>query len=133
LVGKKLTSVYQAIPKHANIPGSNVFTNAYQRSVEVQGDGSSTCTFSIINEWFAIYGIEMRSGDGRVRVNTSNSKPVSLGPRGTFLTLTAPDGAFPRWDDSVTSTCRQTSAAGAFTIATDGTFTNFNACTWDLR
>jgi hypothetical protein len=119
--------LFQAIPKPANIPGDNVFTNVYQRSEVIQGDGTSVAEFQITSEWFAIYGTERMSEDGRVRVSTSDYQPVTLGPKGTFKTLTAINGKSPKWDDSPTVTSKQTSAAGAFTIATDGSFTNFNS------
>ena len=81
----------------------------------------------MVKEWFAIYGTEQKSKDGKVRVATADFKSIKLGPNGTYQTLTTDggDGVSPAWADASE---KKTSAAGAFTIATDGTFTFPNPC-----
>ncbi|EWZ79063.1 hypothetical protein FOWG_16781 [Fusarium oxysporum f. sp. lycopersici MN25] len=113
--------LFQALPKPLNVPGDDVFANVYQSSVNIEGNGESNVSFNMTNEWYAIYGTSNRSPDGKVRVSTSSSKPVSLGPDGSYNIITTynKDGKSPEWKDAGGKT---TAAPGAFSIATDGTF-----------
>lgn len=113
--------LFQALPKPSNVPGDDVFANVYQSSVNIEGNGESNVSFNMTNEWYAIYGTSNRSPDGKVRVSTSSSKPVSLGPDGSYNIITThnKDGKSPEWKDAGGKT---TAAPGAFSIATDGTF-----------
>lgn len=71
------------------------------------------------SEYFAMYGTEEASHDGTVRVSTSDSQPAKLGPNGTYsLITTAEDHVSPMWKPATNTTA----APGAFTIATDSSF-----------
>jgi hypothetical protein len=43
-------------------------------------------------KYFAIYGTASESSDGSVRVYTSSSVPVKLGPNGSTVVLTTQNG-----------------------------------------
>jgi hypothetical protein len=72
------------IPKPSNMPGSDVFTNGYQRSPRIQGNVTSNVTFETTTQIFASYGTWRMSKDGKVRVSTSDYKQAKMGPGGSY-------------------------------------------------
>jgi len=110
--------LFQDLPKPANIPRDNVFTNVYQRAARVSN--SAEARFQISSDLYALHGASHRTDDGMVQVETSEYRPARLGPQGSrfYLTTENSRGQFPRFgkeDDSV-------QAGGAFAISSDGTF-----------
>ncbi|KAF5543898.1 hypothetical protein FMEXI_6832 [Fusarium mexicanum] len=123
--------LFQVIPHPANIPWEEVFTNVYQRSVRVQGNGSSKASFQMANQYWAVYGTSEQCQDGQTKVATSDSRDVVLGPNGSFFVLSTmpgpkgtPDGVSPCFDDEASGN-RSTYAPGSFAIRSDGSF-NYN-------
>lgn len=129
---KQSFMLFQSLPKPSNLPQSNVFTNVYQRSNQIQGDGINKATFQITNEYWAVYGTSSQSTDGLVKISTSDSRKVTLGPAGSFFVLSTlpgdddkPDGVSPFFDAAQAGT-QTTDAGGAFTIRSDGSFSVLN-------
>ncbi|KAF5687278.1 hypothetical protein FCIRC_2407 [Fusarium circinatum] len=128
---RKQFLLFQVIPHPANIPWEEVFTNVYQRSVQVEGNGSSRASFQVTNQYWAVYGMPEQCRDGQTKVTTSDSRNVVLGPNGSYFVLSTmpgpkgtPDGVSPCFDDAA-SHKDITYAPGAFTIRSDGSF-NYN-------
>ncbi|KAF5966208.1 hypothetical protein FBULB1_11754 [Fusarium bulbicola] len=124
--------LFQSLPKPSNVPQAEVFTNVYQRSVQVQGNGSSKASFQMTSQYWAVYGTSEQSQDGQTKVTTSDSRDTTLGPNGSFFVLSTmpgpngkPDGVSPCFDDTASGK-QATDAAGAFTIRSDGSFTTYN-------
>lgn len=119
--------LFQDMPDPTNGPSSQVFTNVYQRSPKIQSGDDSRVSFQMKQEYFAIYGTGSESSDGSVRVYTSSSVPVKLGPGGTTVVVTTQDGQGddPAWDKAAASG-QSTGAKGGFSIVTDTSFKFLN-------
>jgi hypothetical protein len=115
--------LFQDMPQPSNGPGSKVFTNVYQRSPKIQSGDDSRVTFAMKAEYFAIYGTSSDNDDGTVRVYTSSSVPVKLGPGGSTVVMTTQDnnGEDPIWDKAAMSG-KSTAAKGGFSLVTDSSF-----------
>lgn len=115
--------LFQDMPSPINGPSSKVFTNVYQRSPKIQSGDDSRVSFQMKQEYFAIYGTASQNDDGTVRVFTSSSVPVKLGPAGSTVVVTTQDGVGddPAWDKSAASG-QTTGAKGGFSIVTDTSF-----------
>lgn len=114
--------LFQDLPKPANIPSDQVFTNVYQQASRIPGNGEAR--FEVSSDLYALHGSSHRTDDGRVKVEVSDSRRASLGPNGSkfYLTTENSDGQSPRFDredDSV-------GAPGAFSIGSDDTFSYQN-------
>ncbi|KAF5622967.1 hypothetical protein F52700_10279 [Fusarium sp. NRRL 52700] len=123
--------LFQSIPKPANVPSEGVFTNVYQRSGQVQGNGGAKASFHMASEYSAVYGMSEQMDDGRTKVAVSDSRDAALGPNGSLFFLSTmpdsngkPDGVSPCFNDAASGK-RSTDAPGAFTIYCDGSF-NYN-------
>lgn len=112
--------LFQDMPAPSNGPDSQVFTNVYQRSPKIASDDDSRVSFQMNQEYFAVFGTGSDNPDGSVRVYTSSSKPVKLGPNGTTAVVTTQDGEGndPAWDNDGPPT----NAKGGFSIITDTSF-----------
>ena len=119
--------LFQALPTPANIPSAEVFTNVYQRSPKLGGNASDQVTFQITNEFYGIYGTNTASLDQKVRISTSGSAKATLQSTPTsgavngstfYLSTLDGDGVSPTFK----GTDQTTTAQGAFTIQSDGTF-----------
>ncbi|KAB5583395.1 hypothetical protein GE09DRAFT_300493 [Coniochaeta sp. 2T2.1] len=115
--------LFQDMPAPTNGPSSTVFTNVYQRSPKIQSGDDSRVSFQMKQEYFAIYGTASESSDGSVRIYTSSSVPVKLGPGGTTVVVTTQDGEGndPSWDKAA-AVGQTTGAKGGFSIVTDTSF-----------
>lgn len=115
--------LFQDMPKPSNGPSSKVFTNVYQRSPKIQSGDDSRVSFQMKAEYFAIYGTSSDNDDGTVRVYTSSSVPVKLGPAGSVVVMSTQDGAGedPIWDKSA-AVGLSTNARGGFSLVTDTSF-----------
>jgi hypothetical protein len=115
--------LFQDIPKPNNGPSSSIFTNVYQRSPKIQSGDNAMVTFTMKNEYFAMYGTSSNNDDGTVRVYTSASVPCKLGPGGTVAVVSTFDGEGedPTWDPKAAAG-QSTSANGGFSIVTDTSF-----------
>ncbi|KAF5530650.1 hypothetical protein FMEXI_13425 [Fusarium mexicanum] len=119
--------LFQTTPDVNPSPGSNVFTNIYQASVEIPPGADAN--FSITSQWYGINGTSPTQALGtNVKVNTAQGVEVTLGSGpnpGTTLALTTykSDGESPEFNAT-----KATAAAGngAFQIVTDDTFTPEN-------
>ncbi|KAJ3545789.1 hypothetical protein NM208_g2337 [Fusarium decemcellulare] len=120
--------LFQTNPTQNEQPSSNVFLNVYQASAIVPGadnnGGTSSTTFKITKEWYAVNGTSPSPLNANVTVTTTQSEPVTLGGasnQGTTLALTTvnSDGNDPEFDDSKT---QSTAPNGSFVINTDSTF-----------
>lgn len=118
--------LFQALPKPANIPQSNVFVNVYQRAVKIVGNAEAKASFDISSECYAIYGTSNTSEDGMVRIDTSDYRKAKLGPSGSrfYLTTIGGDGESPSFDKEDSST----TSGGAFIVSSDKTFSTLNPC-----
>lgn len=116
--------LFQSLPKPANIPQNNVFTNVYQHAVKIIGTGNAKASFSISKEIFAIYGTSNTSSDGMVRIDTSDSREAQLGPNGSrfYLSTVDSDGESPFFQKEDKST----QAKGGFIVSSDHTFSALN-------
>ncbi|EHK22034.1 uncharacterized protein TRIVIDRAFT_91371 [Trichoderma virens Gv29-8] len=119
--------LFQALPNPSNIPADEVFTNVYQRSPTLGGNASDQVTFQITNEYYGIYGTNTASADQKVKISTSGSAKATLQSTpssgavngSTFhLSTIGGDGISPTFK----ATEQTTTAQGAFTIQSDGTF-----------
>lgn len=126
---KQAFMLFQSIPRPSNLPQNNVFTNVYQRSPQIVGDRDSKAVFQITNQYWAVYGTSKKSDDGMVQITTSDSREATLGPQGSLFVLGTmegndgkPDGVSPEFKTEDKST----TAGGAFTVRTDGTFSVLN-------
>ncbi|KAK2026630.1 hypothetical protein LX32DRAFT_565831 [Colletotrichum zoysiae] len=115
--------LFQALPAPSNVPAEQVFTNVYQQSPTISGSADDKVTFQILNEYYGIYGTNTASPDQKVKISTSGSAVATL-QSGTVngstfhLTTLNNDGKSPTFR----STEQTTTALGAFTIQSDGTF-----------
>ncbi|KAI8221908.1 hypothetical protein K4K54_007333 [Colletotrichum sp. SAR 10_86] len=116
--------LFQALPKPANVPQNNVFTNVYQRAVQIVGNAQAQASFQISSECFAVYGTSNKSEDGMVKIDTSDYREVKLGPKGSrfYLSTQNSDGESPVFQKEDQST----DAGGAFIVSSDRTFSNLN-------
>ena len=116
--------LFQDLPKPSNGPSDKVFTNVYQRSPKIESGNGSSTTFSMKQEYFAIYGTSSDNDDGTVRVYTSASMSAKLGPGGTVAVVSTQDGegTDPIWDTAAATSSPPTGAKGGFSIVTDNTF-----------
>lgn len=112
--------LFQDLPKPANIPMDNVFTNVYQQAARIPGNGEAR--FEVSSDLFALFGASNRTDEGMVKVQTSDHKRVNLGPGGSRFHLSAEEGVYPRFDREDHSAM----ASGSFVIGTDNTFTPMN-------
>ena len=112
--------LFQDAPKPTNGPTGKVFWNVYQRSPKIESGDDSKTRFEMDSQFFAIYGTATTNDIGNVRVYTSNSKSVKLGPDGSVAALTADQGD-PKWNDEVAKD-KKTAAKGGFSIITDDKF-----------
>lgn len=120
--------LFQTTPQINPSPGSNVFTNIYQASVEIPPGADAN--FSITSQWYGINGTSPAQALGNnVKVNTGQGAEVTLGSTsapGTTLTLTTykSDGESPEWGPSAPAAA---TSNGSFQIVTDDTFTPENS------
>ncbi|KAK4185481.1 hypothetical protein QBC35DRAFT_516875 [Podospora australis] len=114
--------LFHAVPKPAEIPSPDIFSNVYLKSPQILGDGTSSVTFQTSNEYYAIYGTSVQSTDGKVRVGTSDYQPVKLGPHGSYFVLKAAEDGLSPQRDQAASAGKTTEVPGAFTIETDSSF-----------
>ncbi|KAM0541340.1 hypothetical protein ACHAPJ_013288 [Fusarium lateritium] len=117
------------LPRPAGLPQPNVFTNVYQRTGQIAGDGTAKASFQVGSEYWSVLGTSQQSDDGRVKISTSDSRKATLGPNGSFFLLSTldgddgkPDGISPFFKSEESST----TAGGALTIRTDGSFSVLN-------
>ncbi|RBA17563.1 hypothetical protein FPRO05_11278 [Fusarium proliferatum] len=126
--------LFQTTPQINPSPGSNVFTNIYQASVEIPPGADAN--FSITSQWYGINGTSPAQALGNnVKVNTGQGAEVTLGSTsapGTTLTLTTykSDGESPEWGPSAPAAA---TSNGSFQIVTDDTFTPENSSEYYLR
>ncbi|KAK3393875.1 hypothetical protein B0H63DRAFT_459431 [Podospora didyma] len=111
-------------PFNNSTPLSNATNPIYQQSPILESGPHSQTTFSLTNEYFAVYGTMSTTQVGNVHVTSSNSMgPVTLGPNGTYAKLATinGDGVDPAWDTTPSAGVepKTTAAPGAFTIETD--------------
>lgn len=111
--------LFQEIPKVVNDPSGTIYANIFQYAPEVvgQGDGSSTVQFTMVNEFYAIFGT--KKGTEKASVTTSSYKKIDLGPGGSIVALTSKNNA-PHWDNTKFS--HDFSGAGGFKFLTDDSF-----------
>ncbi|KAK1995815.1 hypothetical protein LX36DRAFT_659223 [Colletotrichum falcatum] len=126
---KQSFMLFQSLPRPANLPQDNVFTNVYQRSPQIVGDRDSKAEFKVTTQYWAVYGTSKKSDDGMVQITTSDWREATLGPKGSLFVLGTlngndgkPDGVSPDFK----SEDKSTAAGGAFTVRTDGTFSVLN-------
>ncbi|KAL8788390.1 MAG: hypothetical protein Q9195_007308 [Heterodermia aff. obscurata] len=114
--------LFQDVPKPKNGPTGNVFWNVYQASPKIESGDDSKTRFEMDSQFFAIYGTASANDIGNVRVYTSNSKRVKLGPDGSVVALTADEKEeYPKWNDAFDKD-KKTAAEGGFSIVTDDKF-----------
>lgn len=125
--------LFQEVPNVVNNPSGEIFANIFQTAPSVTGaaDGSSNLSFTITNEFFAIYGT--KKGDQKAMVETSSYKQVALGPNGSVVAMTTVkgEGKDPKWDEAKFAT--DFSGDGGFKFMSDGTFDNSNPSKFRLR
>ena len=109
--------LFQDAPSPTNGPNGKVFWNVYQASPSIEDGDDSKTRFEMDNEFFAIYGTASTVNVGNVRVYTSNSKKVKLGPDGTFVALKVENGD-PKWNDEYVKD-KKSAAKGGFSIMTN--------------
>lgn len=112
--------LFQDAPKPTNGPTGDVFYNVYQRSPKIASGEKSKTDFQMDSQFYAIYGTSSSGAGGTVRVTTSDSKEVKLGPNGSMVGLTTKDGD-PLWDEARVKG-KTTAAKGGFSFLTDHTF-----------
>lgn len=112
--------LFQDLPKPANIPRNDVFTNVYERAARIPDNGEAR--FDVSSDLFALFGSSNRTDEGMVKVNTSNHMRASLGPGGSRFNLSAEEGVYPKFGREEHSA----SAPGAFIVGTDNTFPPHN-------
>lgn len=110
------------VPSSESIADESAFDHAYQRSVKIMGDGTSSATFVLDDNYYAICGTKVGLSGGRPRVETSDSRPVRLGPNGSheMITTIDKDGVSPAW---APTSGESTAVPGGFSISTDDSFT----------
>ncbi|KAK0730163.1 hypothetical protein B0H67DRAFT_548169 [Lasiosphaeris hirsuta] len=110
------------LPTPANGPSGNVYHNVFLTSPRVPS-GQSHVQFTLSQEYFAIFGTPSTHQDGNVVVHTSSYLPATLGPNGSFFTLSTVGGSAsePVWDQKAAQG-KVTAASGGFTIAADHSF-----------
>ncbi|EXF77488.1 hypothetical protein CFIO01_05683 [Colletotrichum fioriniae PJ7] len=112
----------QDVPPPTNAIPNDIFTNVYQCSPIINGNGNARMEFTMKQQYFAIYGTSQEDDDGSTRVDTTDSIPVMLGPGGTLAVVTTidGDGTNPIWDQPIMSHGAQ--PRGGFDLGTDNTF-----------
>lgn len=120
--------LFHDMPKPANGPSGEVFTHVYQTSHMVESNDSSSMTFIMRDQYFAIYGTSTQ-GDGGVCVQTNASLPLRLGPGGSVacFTTVGQNGQEPAWDNSAMEG-KTFAERGGFSIVTDASFLSPNTC-----
>ncbi|KAM0228904.1 hypothetical protein ACHAPO_010428 [Fusarium lateritium] len=83
--------LFQSIPQPDQIPGKEVFSNVYQRAVNITGNDQANASFDISSQYLAIHGISNNTEDGKIKVETSDFREVKLGPGGSRIYLTTED------------------------------------------
>jgi len=117
--------LFQEVPVIEGGPSSDVFSNVFKvtDSVEAAADGSSTLSFYLDNDFYAIFGSKSGSGSG-TRINTSSFRKINLGPGGTVLAVSNKTNTF-KWDDAAV-VGRSADSRGGFQLITDDTIPTDN-------
>ncbi|KAK0706154.1 hypothetical protein B0T26DRAFT_837077, partial [Lasiosphaeria miniovina] len=113
--------LFAVVPKVSSVTGS-VFTNVFMTAPPIvsKPNRSSSTTFTITREFFAICGTSIRSLAAGVQVGTSDYESAVLGTNqipGTTFSFTTVDGAH-----FILPSPAKTAPNGAYTIATDSSF-----------